>query len=81
MARETLQNILKTLGPDYLKVLIAEMVPLLNRGYQLHVLVYTIHAVLQCLKEIYKPGDMNEVLITVLHVSKYNLYVKLSFVS
>lgn len=73
MARETLQNILKTLGPDYLKVLLAEMVPLLNRGYQLHVLVYTIHAVLHCLREFYKPGDINEVLMTVLHVSKFNL--------
>lgn len=69
MARETLQGILKTLGPDYLKVLLSEMVPLLNRGYQLHVLVYTIHAVLHCLKDAYKPGDVNEVLITVLHVS------------
>lgn len=69
VARETLQNILKALGPGYLKVLLGEMASLLNRGYQLHVLVYTVHAVLCCLKDVYKPGDINEVLITVLHVS------------
>lgn len=69
VTRETLQNILTTLGPNYLKVLLAEMIPLLNRGFQIHVLVYTIHAVLLCLKDAYKPGDINGVLITVLHVS------------
>lgn len=69
VARETLQNILTSLGPEYLKILLAEMVTLLSRGYQVHVLVYTVHAVLNCLKGMYKPGDINEVLITVLHVS------------
>lgn len=69
VTRETLQNILITLGPNYLQMLLSEMVPLLNRGFQIHVLVYTIHAVLCCLKDVYKPGDINGVLITVLHVS------------
>lgn len=73
-ARETLQNILKTLGPNYLKILLGEMVILLNRGYQMHVLVYTVHAVLHCLKDFYKPGDINEVLITVLQICKADLF-------
>lgn len=69
ITRETLQKIMLALGPEYLRILLGVMTPLLNRGYQVHVLVYTIHGVLNCLKEMYKPGDINKILLTVLHVS------------
>lgn len=70
VARETLQKIMLTLGPKYLKMLLGEIAPLMNRGFQVHVLVFTVHGVLNCLKGSYEPHDIDEVLLTVLNVSK-----------
>lgn len=69
IARETLQKIMLTLSPKYLNVLFEVMTPLLSRGYQVHVLVFTVHGVLNCLKEVYEPRDIDIVLLTVLNVS------------
>lgn len=69
VTRETLQKIMLTLGSKYLSVLLDAMTPLLSRGYQVHVLVFTIHGVLNCLKDTYKPHDIDSVLLTVLRVS------------
>lgn len=71
VARETLQKIMLALGPDYLSLLLDEMTPLLARGFQVHVLVYTTHAVLSCLKEFYKPGHVDKVLLAVLEVFQH----------
>lgn len=76
--RETLQKIMLTLGPNYLGMLIGEMRSLLNRGFQVHVLVYTVHAVLSCLKQSYGPGDIDKVLLTVLQLCKADLFGILS---
>lgn len=78
VTRETLQKIMLALGPDYLDTLLGEMTSLLNKGFQVHVLVYTIHGVLNCLKEMYKPGDVNKVLLTVLQICKADLFGALS---
>lgn len=69
IARETLQKIMLTLGPKYLNILFEVMTPLLSRGYQVHVLVFTVHGVLSCLKEVYEPKDVDVVLLTILNVS------------
>lgn len=69
-ARETFQKIMLAIGPHYLGTLLEEIVPLMTRGYQVHVLVYTVHSILTTLKEHYKPGDIDKVLLTVLDVRK-----------
>ena len=53
--REVLQKIMITLGPNYLHHLLKEMNSLLTRGYQVHVLTYTLHAVLVSLKPFLQP--------------------------
>lgn len=68
-ARQTLEKIMSTLGPKYLGLLLGEMVPLLSRGFEVHVLVYTIHSILNSLKSKYQPGDLDKVLLTVIDVS------------
>ncbi|CAH2002387.1 unnamed protein product [Acanthoscelides obtectus] len=78
VARETLQKIMLTLGPKYLKPLLNEMAPLLNRGFQVHVLVFTIHGVLNCLKNLYQTGDIDEILLTVLNLCTADLFGVLS---
>nr|CAI5867716.1 unnamed protein product [Callosobruchus analis] len=67
-----------TLGPKYLKPLLAEMAPLLNRGFQVHVLVFTIHGVLNCLKDLYQAGDVDQILLTVLNLCTADLFGVLS---
>lgn len=70
MTRETLQKIMVTLGPKYLGTLLHEMSVMLTRGYQVHVLIYTIHAVLVSLKNLFQPGDIDCNLQGILEVSK-----------
>ncbi|KAJ8922426.1 hypothetical protein NQ315_004372 [Exocentrus adspersus] len=77
-ARETLQKIMLTLGPKYLSLLLAEMTPLLSRGFQVHVLVYTVHAVLRYLKDMYQPGDIDKILLPVLNLCTADLFGALS---
>ncbi|XP_072378550.1 small subunit processome component 20 homolog [Diabrotica undecimpunctata] len=78
VAKETLQKIMITLGPKYLSLLIGEMTPLLGKGFQVHVLVFTIHGVLSCLKEYYKPSDLDQILLTVLDFCTTDIFGTLS---
>lgn len=70
VTRETMQKIIITLGPNYLHHLLKEMNSLLTKGFQIHVLVYTIHAVLVSLKPFFKPLDMNKNLQSILSVKR-----------
>ncbi|XP_015126374.1 small subunit processome component 20 homolog [Diachasma alloeum] len=72
--REILQKIMITLGPDYLHHLLREMNSLLTRGFQIHVLAYTIHAVLLSLKPLFKESHVNENLQSILQVCKVDLF-------
>lgn len=74
VTRETLQKIMLTLGPKYLGILLHEMSVMLTRGYQVHVLIYTIHAVLVSLKNLFQPGDIDCNLQAILEVSKLAHY-------
>ncbi|XP_045464607.1 small subunit processome component 20 homolog [Harmonia axyridis] len=78
VARETLQDMMLTLGPSYLGLLLSEMAALLQKGYQAHVLVYTVHGVLNYLKTLYKPKDLDAILITVLQLCNTDLFGILS---
>ncbi|XP_060519305.1 small subunit processome component 20 homolog [Cylas formicarius] len=78
VARETLQKVMLTLGPKYLKMLLSEMAPLLNRGFQVHVLVFTLHGILNCLKGFYEAGDIDEIVLTVLNLCMADLFGVLS---
>ena len=68
VTRETLQKIMLTLGPKYLSTLLHEMSAVLTRGYQVHVLIYTIHSVLVSLKDLFQPGDIDSCLQRILEV-------------
>uniref|UniRef100_A0A0C9R5L4 UTP20 protein n=1 Tax=Fopius arisanus TaxID=64838 RepID=A0A0C9R5L4_9HYME len=72
--REILQKIMITLGPDYLHHLLREMNSLLTRGFQIHVLAYTIHAVLISMKPFFKETHVNENLQSILQVCKVDLF-------
>jgi U3 small nucleolar RNA-associated protein 20 len=69
VTRETLQKIMLTLGPKYLGTLLHEMSAMLTRGYQVHVLIFTVHAVLVSLKDLFQPGDVDCNLQSILEAS------------
>ena len=72
--REILQKIMITLGPVYLHHLLKEMNSLLTKGFQVHVLVFTIQAVLVSLKPYFQPIHANQNLRSILSVCKVDLF-------
>ncbi|XP_012535697.1 small subunit processome component 20 homolog [Monomorium pharaonis] len=72
--RETLQKIMITLGPKYLHHLLKELNTLLTKGFQVHVLAYTVQAVLVALKPYFQKFDINNNLQSILSVCKVDLF-------
>lgn len=72
--REVLQKIMITLGPVYLHYLLREMNTLLTKGFQIHVLVFTIQSVLVSLKPHLEPIHVNKNLTSILSVCKIDLF-------
>ncbi|XP_076286265.1 small subunit processome component 20 homolog [Lasioglossum baleicum] len=74
ITREVLQKIMVTLGPKYLHYLLREMNTLLTKGFQVHVLAYTVQSVLVSLKPYFQKLDINENLQSILSVCKVDLF-------
>ncbi|CAK7238637.1 MAG: U3 snoRNP protein [Sporothrix thermara] len=69
MARETLSRISTILGPSCFGFVLKELRGALTRGYQLHVLSYTVHTLLLAVIPQFAPGDLDyciEPLMTVI---------------
>lgn len=77
VTRETLQSIMVTLGTSYMSMLLNEMTALLTQGFQVHVLIYTIHAIFVSLSERFEKGHMDNCLPYILEVS-FVYYFKLT---
>ncbi|CAH0579423.1 unnamed protein product [Chrysodeixis includens] len=77
-ARDIVKKIMLTVGTAYLGVLLEHLTLLLTRGFQVHVLVATIHTVLDALKAEFKPGELNDNLHYILDVCVNDLFGALS---
>eukprot|EP00794_Sanderia_malayensis_P003704 gene3704-4224_t len=77
-ARTTLVKIAASLGPSYLPYIVREMRSVLKRGYQLHVLSYTLKAILDGLIEQFSPGDLDECLNDILNVLMNDIFSNLA---
>ncbi|GFN80708.1 small subunit processome component 20 homolog, partial [Plakobranchus ocellatus] len=73
-ARETLEKVAVSLGCRYFPFIIREMRAVLTRGYQLHVLSFTVHYLLKSLAEIIKPGDLDPALSSIQDVFYAELF-------
>lgn len=62
IARKTLAEMAVILGPSYFGYIIKELRTALVRGYQLHVLSFTVHTILVETTDIYKQGDLDHCL-------------------
>ncbi|XP_054159588.1 small subunit processome component 20 homolog [Oppia nitens] len=78
LARNTFVKVMETLGPKYLMYALKEMRATLAKGYQRHVFVYTVHAILSGLKPQLKSGDLDKCLVTILEVCTLELFGDLS---
>ncbi|XP_053970584.1 small subunit processome component 20 homolog [Hylaeus volcanicus] len=74
VTREVLQKIMITLGPKYLHYLLREMNTLLTKGFQVHVLAFTVQSVLVALKPYFQKFDINTNLQSILSVCKVDLF-------
>lgn len=68
VTRETLQQIMVSVGPNRLPLLLGEMTALLTKGFHVHVLVFTINSVVQALHGFFKPGDLDVNIPVILRV-------------
>ncbi|KAL5616747.1 hypothetical protein FOBRF1_005495 [Fusarium oxysporum] len=68
MARDTLVKIAVILGSSYFGFILKELRGALTRGYQLHVLSYTMHSILVAIIPICSPGDLDYCLTFVVTV-------------
>ena len=68
LTRKTLVDISALIGPDYFGFVLRELRSSLARGYQLHVLSYTVHSILVATSTIYKPGDIDYCLPQVVNI-------------
>ncbi|KAI2640785.1 armadillo-type protein [Hypomontagnella submonticulosa] len=59
MARTTLASMTSLLGPSYFGFVLKELRGALTKGYQLHVLSYTMHSILVHVIPQFQPGDLD----------------------
>ncbi|PWY78231.1 HEAT repeat protein [Aspergillus heteromorphus CBS 117.55] len=58
-ARKTLNDIALLLGPSYFGYILKELRTTLTKGYQLHVLSFTVHSMLVTTTDDFKHGDLD----------------------
>ncbi|RDL34785.1 ARM repeat-containing protein [Venustampulla echinocandica] len=68
MTRDTLTKICVLLGPSCFGFVLKELRGALARGYQLHVLSYTMHTILVATTPEYAPGDLDYCLPTIVAI-------------
>ncbi|OMP81501.1 U3 small nucleolar RNA-associated protein 20 [Diplodia seriata] len=59
MTRNTLADISALIGPEYFGFLLKALRTALQRGYQLHVLSFTVHSILIAMTPTFKPGELD----------------------
>ncbi|KAF4540927.1 Down-regulated-in-metastasis protein [Lasiodiplodia theobromae] len=59
MTRSTLADISALIGPEYFGFLLKALCTALQRGYQLHVLSFTVHSILVAMTPTFKPGELD----------------------
>ncbi|KAK6455729.1 U3 snoRNP protein [Scheffersomyces xylosifermentans] len=72
--RKSLGNIVKLLGPKYLRFVLKELKTALSRGSQIHVLSFTTHYLLMSISSSLNHGDLDDSLDTVVHIVMEDIF-------
>ena len=73
-ARATLVTISVMLGAEYLPFILSAMKTALTRGYQLHVLGYTLHSIFVENVDSYKSGSIDSSVTTVVEIAMQDIF-------
>jgi U3 small nucleolar RNA-associated protein 20 len=68
-ARETMLQVLRVLGTKFMHKILTELCALLTRGYLVHVLIFTVHALIVGVADIIQEGDIDPCLQNILQVN------------
>uniref|UniRef100_A0A673V8U6 UTP20 small subunit processome component n=1 Tax=Suricata suricatta TaxID=37032 RepID=A0A673V8U6_SURSU len=74
IARSTLAKIIEDLGVHYLQYILKELQSTLVRGYQVHVLTFTVYMLLQGLTNKLQVGDLDSCLDIMIEVFNHELF-------
>ncbi|XP_062913663.1 small subunit processome component 20 homolog [Mobula hypostoma] len=74
VARNTLTKIIETLGPRYLLYLLKELQSALTKGFQVHVLTYTVYMVLKSLEPRLSSGDLDPCIDNLIAIFNQELF-------
>ncbi|XP_004675815.1 PREDICTED: small subunit processome component 20 homolog isoform X2 [Condylura cristata] len=74
IARSTLAKIIEDLGVHYLQYILKELQTTLVRGYQVHVLTFTVHMLLQGLTNKLQVGDLDPCLNIMIEIFNHELF-------
>ncbi|KAJ1163535.1 hypothetical protein NDU88_003993 [Pleurodeles waltl] len=74
IARNTLIKIMETLGPVYLQYVLKEMQTVLVKGYQVHVLSFTVNLLMKGLSSRLKSGDLDTCLDIMIEIFNHELF-------
>ena len=74
LTRKTLVEISTLIGPQCFGFVLKELRSALARGYQLHVLSFTVHAILVATTPIFKPGDLDYCLPQIISVIMNDIF-------
>ncbi|KAM9772369.1 small subunit processome component 20 homolog [Syngnathus typhle] len=74
VARATLVKIIETLGYRYLRYLLKEMQGILVKGYQVHVLTFTVYQLLLALSPSLKSGDLDPCMGMLIKIFNHELF-------
>ncbi|XP_011611808.2 small subunit processome component 20 homolog [Takifugu rubripes] len=74
VVRGTLVKITETLGIRYLQYLLKEMQSVLMKGYQVHVLTFTVYQLLSVLKPALKSGDLDSCMNMLISIFNNELF-------
>ncbi|XP_051911593.1 small subunit processome component 20 homolog [Hippocampus zosterae] len=74
VARGTLVKILETLGCRYLRYMLKEMQGILVKGYQVHVLTFTVYQLLSALSPTLKSGDLDPCMSMLINIFNNELF-------
>uniref|UniRef100_A0A8I5R2E3 UTP20 small subunit processome component n=1 Tax=Papio anubis TaxID=9555 RepID=A0A8I5R2E3_PAPAN len=74
IARSTLAKIIEDLGVHFLQYVLKELQTTLVRGYQVHVLTFTVHMLLQGLTSKLQVGDLDSCLDIMIEIFNHELF-------
>ncbi|CAF9929447.1 U3 snoRNP protein [Imshaugia aleurites] len=74
LTRKTLVEISTLIGPQYFGFVMKELRSALAKGYQLHVLSFTVHSILVATSPIFKTGDLDYCLPQIVSVAMDDIF-------